>query len=295
MKKLLFILSLTLIMCACAPKSYYQLYKVSTDELELKNDLLTYENEYCIISYNLWGENGDLSFLLYNKTDKDMFVIMPQSFFIKNGMAYDYYTNAVHTSRAVVQSGNSSSYTSSYAGIMGNVGLGNKRTSTYAKTTTTESSTTTTEMAVICIPPRAAKSFNGFQLISSAYKECDDYDFNYPKKATDSITYAKEDSPWIFRNRIAYTFDGDSDNCEYIDNELWVSYLQNYHTSAMLKRIEVTPCELQYSTTKTIILNQAPNAFYIRYAQTSGATKPSSFSVIAGEESGDDNIYSVRR
>lgn len=280
MRKYLFISVLILLMCACTPKSYYQLYKVSTDELELKNDQLTYENEHCIVSYNLWGENGDLSFLLYNKTDKDMFVIMPQSFFIKNGMAYDYYTNAVHTSRAVVQSGKSSSYTSAYAGVLGNVG--------YTKTTTAESSTTTKEMAVVCIPPRAAKSFEGFQLITSAYKDCDDYDFNYPKKATDVIIYAKEDSPWTFRNRIAYTFDEGCENCEYIDNELWVSYLQNYYYSAMQEQIKVTPCELQYSTFQTLILNQAPNAFYNKYTKTMGATK-SRTSIEKGRVS--DEIY----
>lgn len=268
MKKLILISAITSLMCACAPQSYYQLYKVSTDELEQKNNLLTFENEDCIVSYNLWGENGDLSFRLYNKTDKDMFVVMPQSFFIQNDMAYDYYTNAVHISRSVFQTGKSTTTASSIYSI--------GKADSYAQTATLENSTTTKEMTVICIPPKAAKFFNGFHLITSAHKECDDYNFNYPKKASDIITYVKEDSPWRFRNRIAYAFDGDSDNCKYIDNELWVSYLQNYYYSAMQEQIKVVPCESRYPTYETLILNQAPNAFYNRYTRTIGATKPKS-------------------
>lgn len=291
MKKLLYISAIAFL-CACAPQSYYQLYKVSTNGLEQKNNCLTFENEHCIVSYNLWGESGDLSFLLYNKTDKDMFVIMPQSFFIKNGIAYDYYTNAIHISRLVVQSGKATSYANSYASIFGNSALGIGRAATYAEAATAENSTTTKEMAVICIPPRAAKSFNGFQLIADAYKDCDDYEFNYPKKVSDFITYEKDDSPWKFRNRIAYTFDETNQTCEYIENELWVSYLQNYYYSEMEKRIKATTCETNYSTTTTIILNEAPNSFYNSYKKTAGATKSSTPINLEG---GNDEVYSIRR
>ena len=266
MKKLILISAIISLMCACAPNSYYQLYKVSTDELEQQSDKLTYENDYCIVSYNLWKEKGDLSFMLYNKTDKDIFVVMSQSFFIKNDIAYDYYSNAVHTSRTVLQSGKATTVASSYAGLLSNA-------ATYAQTTTAESATMTKEMAVVCIPPKAAKFFAGFDLIAHAQKDCDDYDLNYPKKASDIITYDKESSPWRFRNRIAYTFDGDSKNCEYIDNELWVSYLQNYHSSEMEERASIPSCETNLPVTLTFILNQAPNAFYNTYTKTMGATR----------------------
>lgn len=271
MKKLFLISAIATFICACAPSSYYQLYKVSTEGLEQKSNLLTFENEDCIVSYNLWGENGDLSFMLYNKTDKDMFVVMPQSFFIKNDIAYDYYTNAVHTSRNVWQTGQSATLASSNVNILGNSAYG--RATTYAQAATAENSTITTEKTVICIPPRAAKIFMGFNLITTAHKDCDDYDFNYPKKVSDIITYTKEDSPWRFRNRLTYTFGQENENYKHIDNVLWVSYLQNYYYTEMQEQIKVTPCELSYTTFQTIILNKAPNAFYNKYTKTIGASK----------------------
>lgn len=30
-------------------------------------------------------------FIMHNKTDRDLFVVLPQTFFIKNGIAFDYY------------------------------------------------------------------------------------------------------------------------------------------------------------------------------------------------------------
>lgn len=262
------------LLCSCSPSMFYQLYKVDSDGLEQKNNQLTFENEHCVISYDLWSEKGDMSFVLYNKTDKDMYIMMPQSFFIQNGMAYDYYTNAVSTSRQVSQVDRSATLGSAFAetSIMGGL-WGAGKSATIGHSLTTENSTTTKEMAVVCIPPKAKKYFKGFNLVEAAHKDCDDYMLNYPKKVSDAITFGKDDSPWKFRNRIAYTFDQEAKNYKYIENELWVSYLQNYTYTAMQEQIKETPCELNYQVTRTILLNQAPNAFYNIYTKTPGATK----------------------
>ena len=274
MKKLFLMAAVAALMCSCAtPSMFYQLYKVYTDGLEQKNNQLTFENEHCVVSYDLWSQQGDMSFVLYNKTDKNMYVVMPQSFFIQNGMAYDYYTNSVNTSRRVAQVGGSATVANSYASAMGSSLFGSGKSATVAQSVTAENTTTTKEMAVVCIPPRAKKYFKGFALVETAHKDCDNYVLNYPKKASDIITYSKDDSPWKFRNRIAYTFDPDSKNCKYIENELWVSYLQNYTTATMQDNLRVTPCESNFPVTKTIILNQAPNAFYNIYTKTPGAVK----------------------
>ena len=290
MKKLLLIGVLASLMCACSPYAFYQLYKVSTDGLEQKDNKLTFENEHCVLSYHLWGESGDLSFTLYNKTDKNLFVVMPQSFFIQNGIAYDYYTNAIRTSRQVTQVGGATTLASSYANGWGNSIVGTGKSATYARTLTSENTTTTKEMEVVCIPPRAMKFFKGFSLIENVHKDCDDYDFNYPKKASDIITYEKDSSPWIFRNRIAYTLDGDSEGCQYIENELWVSYLQNYSDREMQEQIVEKACETNYPSTKIIILNKAPNAFYNKYTKTPGAIRQN----ISIESEKTDEIHSAR-
>ena len=292
MKKLLLAFVIMPLLCACSSSTYYQLYKVDTNGLEQTTNQLNFENEHCTISYNLWAENGNLSFTMYNKTDQNIFIVMPQSFFIQNGIAYDYYTNAVHTSRQVTQVGKAATYANSYASILGNNAMGVGKATTYAGSLTSENTTTTQELAMVCIPPKAAKYFKGFKLIEYAQKDCDDYDFNYPKKESSIITYDKENSPWFYRNRIAYTLDGDISNCQYVENELWVSRLQNYNSKAMEELIKVTECETHYPNTKLIILNQAPNAFYNNYTTTYGANKQVNSNI--GSQTKDD-VYSVRK
>lgn len=62
--------------------------------MKQENNSLVYENEDCKIFYNLWAENGSMKFVLLNKTDKDIIIDMKRSFFIRNGAALGYFTNA---------------------------------------------------------------------------------------------------------------------------------------------------------------------------------------------------------
>ena len=70
----------------------YQVYTVKSD-LKQGNGSLKYENEDCILHYNLWAEGGNPGFVMENKTDSDIFVLMDRSFYIHNGIAYNYYNN----------------------------------------------------------------------------------------------------------------------------------------------------------------------------------------------------------
>lgn len=113
--------------------------------------------------------------------------------------------------------------------------------------------------------------FNGFLLINEVHKECEDYDFNYPKSKSDKITFNKDNSPWKYRNRIAYTFNAKEWNCKYVDNELWVSSLENYRDKFITRTFEIKECETGYEDEQVIILYSAPNAFYNNYYKTPGA------------------------
>ena len=99
---LLFSLLLTITSCT-EYLLYYQTYTVES-ELEQNEGSLKYENEDCALYYNLWAEYGNPGFVMENKTDSDLFVLMDRSFYIHNGVAYDYYAN-----REITES-----YTSTY-------------------------------------------------------------------------------------------------------------------------------------------------------------------------------------
>lgn len=58
---------------------------------------MLYEDENCIISYNFWCENGNSGFVVTNKTSQTLYIDLSESFFIKNGMVYDYYQNRKYT------------------------------------------------------------------------------------------------------------------------------------------------------------------------------------------------------
>ena len=50
-------------------------------------------NEDCALYYNLWAECGNPGFVMENKNDSDIFVLMDRSFYIHNGVAYDYFAD----------------------------------------------------------------------------------------------------------------------------------------------------------------------------------------------------------
>ena len=83
-------LAATLTLSSCNTV-FYQVYNTEAPGMIEKDNSLVYENEDCKLMYNLWAEDGSLGFIMHNKTDRDLFVVLPQTFFIKNGIAFDYY------------------------------------------------------------------------------------------------------------------------------------------------------------------------------------------------------------
>lgn len=103
MRKSLTTLSLILLllisMTSCKT-NFYQVYTVETEGAEQVDNSLVFENNDCKVYYNLWSNNGKLSFVFLNKTDKDIFINLGQTFFIKKwfcnrllSRAYIYRSN----------------------------------------------------------------------------------------------------------------------------------------------------------------------------------------------------------
>ena len=90
------VLSIALSSCSSV---MYQVYEVESPNLSMKNNSMVYQNDDCKVSYNLWDNQGSMTFIFENLTDKDIFIDMSQSFFIKNGAAYDYFKNRTWESR----------------------------------------------------------------------------------------------------------------------------------------------------------------------------------------------------
>ena len=272
MKKSIFIILSVLFFTSCASeKYYYQVYEVESQDVAQRDNVLFYENSDCWITYNLWSEGGNLSFLIHNKTDNNLYIIMPQSFFILNGVANDYYSessfsHSVTNSKALFASDqlsvggfltNGYYWYPSILSRQAGASLGASMTETVE----------TKEMAFICVPPKSAKFIRGFNLSDHIYKDCDNITENYPSRTSSVLRFTQSNSPLSFRNRIAYTFNNQGTDVKYIEHEFWLSSLQNYsETDAVSKEI-VEECETKARKIQRKFTMYSPKKFFNTYTK----------------------------
>lgn len=259
MKKLLLVAFVALFILSSCSKTFYQVYTVETPGLSKDNAVLVYENEDCKVLYNLWQENGNIGFMISNKMEKDLFLILPQTFFIKNGIAYDYFlnremtmsnTNSVSIGKSLSESLNGlvgvskSLYgydlkTQYPASVLASASIAASSTTENRVTKSTQfgKEVTMREKAIICIPPKSYKMITEYLILEKPFISCE-----YPKKRSYPNKFTKESSPLTFLNRIAYSLDKEGKNLKYIENEFWLSELINYTKKDFLRRKRVNEC-----------------------------------------------------
>lgn len=266
---------------ACSSGYYYQVYTLNAEGLnEEQNYLADKKSDYTVL-YNFWSENGTTAFILTNETDKDMYVVMPQTSFIRNGYVYDYYTEDIVTTSVSsgiwASMGLSSSLQAAFTSLDGKY-WGLKEVSTLgniARNININSSRSHRMNPIILIPPHSSRSFSGFPINNNVYKECNNFEQNYPKQESKNISYDKETSPVSFRNRIAYSFDKDCKDVKYIEHHFFIQNLQNISSKVFFKKIKVEDCEVYGSTIKDkkreikVSKHYSANKFYCIYANAS--------------------------
>ena len=74
---------------------YIQILKTNPvnnhENLSIGNGGILYEDGYCQLFYKFWEDGGNAGFAFYNKTDEIIYLDLSKTFFVKNGIAYDYY------------------------------------------------------------------------------------------------------------------------------------------------------------------------------------------------------------
>ena len=273
----LFFLALVSILFSSCSTSFYQVYKTVPDaNLQTTEQGLVYEDEFCKISYNLWANQGDIGFLFYNKTDENIYIDLTESFFIANGMAYDYYKNRVYASSKSVASSVSTgaSASKSVAGfnMFGLLQNNQVQASTNASTSgASGASVSIKEAVVITIPPKTAKVIDEFSISSSLYRDCDL--FRYPNNnQINTVTFNKNNSPLVFSNRIAYS-KGEETALTRIENEFYVNAITNYPEKQAIESIREEFCgEQDYHPTR-YFKDATPNGFYLPYTKSGSNTK----------------------
>jgi hypothetical protein len=239
------------LLTSCSPSIlyYYQLYKTSNEGLKKNEKTITYEDEYCQVSYDLWGDGGKIGFHFYNKTDQNIYLNLDESFFILNGNAFDYYKNRSFTNSS--GSGTNLQTTSwpyySSMGFIDSKGY----------------SVTINEEKVVCVPSKTSKIISEYTINQTPYRDCDLLRFP-DRKQTAYKSFNKSNSPYVFSNRIVYRI-GQNDTNRTVVNEFYVTEISNLTEEKVMVYDYKTPCGEETWKKSYFFKRVAPDMFYIKY------------------------------
>jgi hypothetical protein len=293
MKNLFYFLSISFALTSCVQLYNYQVYKTESSDVKLnkEKDLMVYEDSNCTITYNLWSENGNPSFLFHNKTNQGITVDKGASFFIMNGIAYDYFKNRVYTysstsaNSLTVGSATSSGSANSTSNGLSNtnsVASGDLRSKAVVSTTGTSQSTmrinnsttsnskgyavTYNEQQYIHIPAQSGKMISEYNISPVRFKHCDLQKNPADKSGLDSVVFTLENSPFVFSNIISYSLDSDTINVQKVVNKFFVQTILNMKENVFYYEDYEIGCEGKKSFNKVKFYKYlSPFNFYIRY------------------------------
>lgn len=260
-----------MLLTSCGSVSYYQVYEAApVSELKTADNYLFYEDEHCKVEYNFWDAGGNIGFSFYNKTDNNIYINLEDSFFILNGVAYDYFQNRVFTNTKNSGTSKSGSVAASKSVTGFNfwdlLQTNSLQASSSASTMVSSGyAVSYAEDKVIVIPSKTAKIVTEYNINEALYRDCDL--FKYPtKKQINTVDFSKNDSPIVFSNRITYKLDGAIDHVKF-ENAFYVAEISNLPESEFLVSKSQEYCGQKSKMAKKFFKETAPDKFYIRYTK----------------------------
>jgi len=265
----LFIFILSVLTLSSCKTNFYQVYRaIPTDKLMADKDALVYEDENCKVTYNLWSYGGNMGFGFFNKTNENIYMNLDECFFVHNGVASDYYMDREFTQTSNVGS-KSSRKGGASAALTGLNFLGliqtNQASAEVSESlmTLSGSSISVKEKKIITIPPGTIKFISEYNINESLYRDCEL--LKYPRrKHVKTLHFMKEDSPFVFSNRITYQV-GESVEPIQFENQFYVSEITNYPEKEIVNYEYKEFCgeksEERYKSFKI----KSPDRFYILY------------------------------
>lgn len=259
-------------------KTFFQVYSVVPSKGIVANDnSLIFEDDNCKIAYNLWDEGGNIGFRFTNKTNEDIHLDMEKCFFVLNGVSHNYFRNRTYTTP--ITADKISTKTSFWEALLTpNVYTAkdytelnhNYRTQFNENksdlTTNGFNVSTIQEEKLVCVPAHTTKIFKEYTVNNVYYRDCELERFP-SKKQIVNRKYTKQDSPFIFGNRIAY-YTGDSKELIRLENTFHVAEIANYPLKRITEYRYDKFCgqeKVYYNNLRTYFTIYAPDKFYITY------------------------------
>ena len=251
MKKLIF-LNITFLLASCKLATFYQVYKTNAENGIIMNNQFVFEDENCSVNYNLWSEGGDVGFSVFNKTDHDISIDLTKSFFVLNGVAFEYYQHRT-TSKSSSSISSITTYNNPYSW----------KSTKVSGTNTSTSSTTISEKPELTIPSKTRVNVYEYQyhVINSRFVHCDL--LKYPTgNNVKSVSFDKSNSPFVFNNIITYKSNG---NTSRIEHRFYVNEIANCSENMMFTKIDTSMCGRKLDFPLKVFKNPTPDKFYLKY------------------------------
>lgn len=256
-----FILGFSLL--SCSSTYYYQLYKaVPQGDLVKKDNQMVYEDQNCEVTYNLWSAGGNAGFKFYNKTSETIYVNLADSYFVLNGIAYDYFKNRI-TTQTTNETRTQNNKVAAQVNFMslffpsvtpGAIAVDNGFSLSQGYSVAYQ------ENKVVGIPPKTSKFITEFNINTERIKNCNL--LKYPsKKKVQPVQFSKSDSPLVISNLITYSVsNGVSVKFE---NAFYISEISNHPDKEFTAFIKINECNEE--RTDLNYKYAAPDCFYVKY------------------------------
>lgn len=219
-KHTLIIVALILLIVSCTPK-YIQVFTTKTINTQLQNNKWVYENDTIKVTYSFWANKGVMSFGVYNKLDKPIYIDWKNSSFIYNSNKLNYWIEEQKSSLASYYGGYY------YNGPLLKPGFAINEGIQYT------SATTIKPERVTFLPPKSNYYRTQFYLLPIAYYKfnpktvnkisVDRADNSNKKTNIYEINFDNNNSPLKFRNFMAFSFSENSQSFFFIDNEFYLT------------------------------------------------------------------------
>ena len=249
----------------CTSCAYYQLFETKplTEDLNTEENVLTYEDENCVVLYDFWAEAGNAGVVIINKTTENLYVDKSESFFIMNGMAKSYYQGLVYGTRegiSLIKANNTR-----VAGRLESYPATRQASMSFGAAASSGSFSSTSvsweEEKVIIIPPRTSKYIQD-QLINSTLLQFCDFPNAPSIRDIKPISFTLEETPLTFGNIISYKV-GKEGESQTIRNEFYVFQITNYPKKEFIGKGTQMQCEKK--ETYNFFKKYSPQNFYIKY------------------------------
>lgn len=258
---------------------YYQIGEIKSIDknISFKEDVgHIYTDNNISITYSFWGKYGEIYFTINNTSEKDITIHLDNSYFIRNGIAYDYFQNRIYSNTLSKTEGNASALFGHYIRVMNSSSESNANSTTYI------------EMPKLIIPAKSSKIVSQFNIVEEMYRSCDLYlwqntlpsarvnrealednsfkiTFDDKGRTLNKVFFSTETTPCLFENRITYSVEDSEEKIEVV-NKFYVESIQNCSENKVKKYEYQKACNNDIEQQVLVNLIYAPNRYYIKYS-----------------------------